>query len=600
MTPLASKSRPAITPRTPAPKESVFPPNFFDVTSLSDLNIQLKYQKKKDGETLKSRLTSREKFKLRGFAESLVEKESVIALCAYCSRVAGCARRDSDYNVIIVAKDFKEGIKSTHDQEPIQTSALIVDESALREEATKSSSKEFVVGRLLNVYEPIINAELLRGVECDYKKRVVAEELIEIQSEYGSFASNLILPYEYFLFDKLHKRAITYPEVTHSLASTYTCANRKENIEFAVRGFREAAVSLSSSGVIESTDESIKIVPGEVRTNVLSKIVTLLSPTKAGTSQPTGKGYDVLAGTGVVGTGARAITRGKRRAAESPVELDRPKRSLRLEEGIVFDDASKISEELARMSGFHGTYTFKMRKRGEVYTSTQVLEISSHGKRAEYILKSFPDLKSVKWALLNLWAFTGKKFNMTPFSRLQREYEGVKRLRKLGIGTHNIVGIAPDQKILVTKYVEGVPLSKFVERITSGKSTDTEYVKKYARALAKLHRAGLVYGDTKAENAFVCEDEISLFDLEQTVENGDPAWDLAEFLYFSGRGAVKEEGMKLVADSFLASYRKENGVRAIAKAKSARYLVPFQPFLAPGMIAVVRDSLARAVQTIQE
>lgn len=449
------------------------------------------------------------------------------------------------------------------------------------------------MGRFLNVYEPMIGAEFLRSEEFEYKKRVVAEELIEIQSEYGSFSSNLILPYEFFLFDKLHKRVIVYPEASYSFASTYTGASRKENIEFTVRGFRGAAESLASIGIIETTHESVRIIRGEVRTSALSKIVRRLSPTKAGSSQPTGKGYDVLAGTGVVGTEAPARTRSKRGAVESPVELDRPKKLLRLEEGVVFDDASKITEELARMSGFRGTYTFKEQKQGEVYTSTQLLEISSHGKRAKYILKSFPDLKAVKWALLNLWAFTGKKFNMTPLSRLQREYEVPKRLRKLGIGTHHIVGIALDQKILVTKYVEGTALSRFVEEITSGKNTDTKYIEKYARTLAKLHRAGLVYGDTKAENAFVCKGQISLLDLEQAVENGDPAWDVAEFLYFSARGALKEEGMKLVADSFLSSYRKENGARAIAKAKSPRYLVPFQPFLTQGMTTVIRDSLGK-------
>lgn len=528
----------------------------------------------------------------------MVEKGSIVAICAYGSRVAGYARKDSDYNIIIVAKDFKEGVKSTESQGPTRTSALIVDESVLHEEASKPS-KEFVVGRFLNVYEPIVGDELLRSVEFEYKKRVMAEELTEIQSEYGGFTPNLILPYEYFLFDKLHKRAVVYPEATYSFASTYTGAKKKENLEFAVRGFRQAAESLASIGIVESADESVKIIPGEVSTNVLSKIVALLTPSKEGTTQPTGKGYDVLVGKGVAGTKAPAETRSKRGVVASPIELERPKKLLRLEEGVFFDDASKINEQLAQMSGFHGTYTFKEKKKGEVYTSTQLLEISSHGKQVKYILKSFPDLKAVKWALLNLWAFTGKKFNMTPFARLQREYESAKRVRKLGIGTHRIVGIALDQKILVTKYIEGTPLSKYVEDITNGESTDTKYVEEYAKTLAKLHKAGLVYGDTKAENAFVCEGEISLFDLEQTVENGDPAWDLAEFLYFSARGAKKEEGMKLVADSFLASYRKENGIKAIADAKGVRYLVPFEAFLAPGMVTVIRDSFTRAEQATQ-
>jgi tRNA A-37 threonylcarbamoyl transferase component Bud32 len=528
----------------------------------------------------------------------LVNREDIIALCVYGSRVARCSREDSDYNLLIVAKDFAEGTKSARVQGPLEVSALIVGEAVLREEATSSSSKEFVVGRLLNVYEPLIGADLLRSVELEYKGRVITEALAEIQSEYGGFSSNLIIPYEFFLFDKLHKRTIAYPEASRALAGTYTCASRKENLHSAVRGFREAAEPLASSGIIESTAESVRILPGKVPTDVLSKIAALLSPTKEGASQIMASGHDVLTGTGVVKAQTRARARRKGEAVEPPVELKRPRKLLRLEEGVVFDDASKITEELAQISGFHGDYVFKQSKKGQVYTSTQLVEIFSHGKRAEYVIKSFPDLKSVKWALLNLWAFTGKKFNMTPFARLQREYEGVFRLHKLGIPTHRIVGIAPDERILVTRYVKGIQLSKFVGMITSGKGSDTKYVEKYAKTLAKMHADGLVYGDTKAENVIVCEGEISLFDLEQTVEKGDPAWDLAEFLYFSGRSATNEGGMKLVADSFLASYRDEDGTRTIAKARGIRYVLPFRPFLNPGIVAVIRDSLERYSSTV--
>jgi Kae1-associated kinase Bud32 len=210
-----------------------------------------------------------------------------------------------------------------------------------------------------------------------------------------------------------------------------------------------------------------------------------------------------------------------------------------------------------------------------------------------YILKRFPELKSAKWLILSLWAIAAKKFNMTPMSRLDREYKGVQRLHKLGIETHYIVGIALDDRILVTKYVEGYPLSKSVEKITDGKSSDTRDIEKYGRVLGRLHKAGLVYGDTKAENVLVRKGEIALLDLEQTVEKGDSAWDLAEFLYFSAKGAKKEEGMKLVAEAFLTSYQSENTARMIAKAKSIRYLLPFQPFLTPGMTKVVRDALEK-------
>jgi hypothetical protein len=101
---------------------------------------------------------------------------------------------------------------------------------------------------------------------------------------------------------------------------------------------------------------------------------------------------------------------------------------------------------------------------------------------------------------------------------------------------------------------------------------------------AKLNR-------TLTENALVGKDGLYLLDLEQAVEGGDMAWDLAEFLYYSARSAVKEEGMKLIADSFLAAYRAENGSQTIARAKSIRYLNPFLIFVARKMRRVVRRSL---------
>ncbi|MGA2200280.1 MAG: nucleotidyltransferase domain-containing protein, partial [Nitrososphaerales archaeon] len=146
---------------------------------------------------MKNRLRPKEKSSLRGVAETLVRKEDIIALCAYGSRVAGCAREDSDCDLLIVAKDFKEGTKSVKVQGRPAVSALVVDEAVLRKEAGGPTSKELVVGRLLNVYEPLVGSELLRSVELEYKRRVIAESLTELQSEYGGFSSDLIIPYEY-------------------------------------------------------------------------------------------------------------------------------------------------------------------------------------------------------------------------------------------------------------------------------------------------------------------------------------------------------------------------------------------------------------------
>ena len=84
------------------------------------------------------------------------------AIGAYGSKVAGYARPDSDYDLIIVAKRFREWDQVQVRRTAGGGSALIVDEEMLDEDAASSFLGEFVVGRLLNVYESIINAELLR------------------------------------------------------------------------------------------------------------------------------------------------------------------------------------------------------------------------------------------------------------------------------------------------------------------------------------------------------------------------------------------------------------------------------------------------------
>jgi tRNA A-37 threonylcarbamoyl transferase component Bud32/predicted nucleotidyltransferase len=560
----------------------------------------------------KTRLAADQKAKILSLAESLVKREDISSLCAYGSRVAGYAREDSDYDVIIVTKNPKDVRSAKHvaeaHEEEAKSPPIIVDETALLNEAKHPSAGEFVVGRLLNIYEPIVNAEFLRSVEFEYKKRVIAEELIRIQTDYGDFSSNLVIPYEYFLFDKLHKRAAVYPEAIYGFTRTYTCDQSRENLGFAIRCFLEAAESMASDGIIESTGDSIRIFMGKKRASALSNLFRMYPLTAREARR---FAFHVFANR--VGFEFKTKPVSKLRAigkAHHPalLELDHPKKLLRLEEGVIFDDASKIVDEIARISGFGETYEYEEKKESAFISSSRQLEIWDDEKRAKFVLKHFPEVKSAKWALLNLWSLAAKKFNISPLSRLNREIDGARRVRELGFKTHRIVGIALDDRTLVTEYIEGVPLSDFVQKIIKGESTDTSNIERYALVLARMHKAGLVYGDTKPQNVLVCKGAISLLDLEQAVENGDAAWDLAEFLYFSSTHLQKEKdgkkdekkddgqkeaGVKLIAESFLASYRSENGSEVVAKAKSLRYVLPFVPVLSRRMVRVVRRALEK-------
>jgi len=184
------------------------------------------------------------------------------SICA-CGSSGGVDEiKGSDYDMVIVTKDLMEKAPIRSDEASRKSSTIIVDKETLLSEARRPTPGELIIGRFLNVYEPLVNAEFLHEVEIEYKKWIIAEELMEIQSDYNDFSSNLILPYEYFLFDKLHKKALEYPEAIESYANTYRGAQKSENLEFAIRGFREAAELLTSRGIMEKNDDSVRIFRG--------------------------------------------------------------------------------------------------------------------------------------------------------------------------------------------------------------------------------------------------------------------------------------------------------------------------------------------------
>jgi len=67
------------------------------------------------------------------------------------------------------------------------------------------------------------------------------------------------------------------------------------------------------------------------------------------------------------------------------------------------------------------------------------------------------------------------------------------------------------------------------------------------------------------------------------------AWDLAEFLYYTAKLSTREEAMSNVARAFLGSYVSAGSRETVAKARSPKYYRPFQPFITPGMVRMLRE-----------
>lgn len=537
------------------------------------------------------RLTEEERGKIREIAAALVDPSKIKALCAYGSKVAGYARPDSDYDIIIISKRFREGVRYRYVDSPVAASALIVDEEMLNQDARSSYLGEFVVGRLLNVYEPIINPDLFRSVEVEYKKRVVVEALLELSSDYGDFGRHLTVPYDYFLFDKLHRRAAIYPPALYSYVHTYTSKLGDENRAASISGFKSAAESLQPRGFLQAGPEGVRMVPERLRGDAFTRVQSLFSVTARGVTQYAIHGYAGRVGPSVFSR--EALSKLKRMRDNPPPfhPLEQPRSLLRLKEGSVIPDASLLVKELAHLLGFE-TYSTKEKDIGEPYSTTRVLTFKGLTKEKSVVVKNYTDVRSLKWALLGVWASTANKFSTAPISRMDREYGMTLNLRSRGVLVPPVVAVAPAERILVKDFIGGDALSAVINGFLKGGDEGISSVSAYGSLMANIHSGGIALGDTKPSNVIISRDGLYLTDLEQAVPGGDQAWDVAEFLYYTAKLSNKEDAMEKVAVSFLQSYVKVAERSSVAKAKGTKYFGPFRPFLTPGMAKMLRETMS--------
>jgi tRNA A-37 threonylcarbamoyl transferase component Bud32/predicted nucleotidyltransferase len=537
------------------------------------------------------RLKEDERTTLSAVAANLVEPSKISGVSAYGSKVAGYARQDSDYDLIVVSKRFREGVRYRYLDAPVEASALIVDEDMLLQDARSSFLGEFVVGRLLNVYEPLTNPELFRSVELEFKKRVLVEALLELSSDYSDFARHFVIPYDYFLFDKLHTRAAVYPPALYSYVHTYTCPLGQENRAISMKGFEAAAAALEPRGFLKALPEGVKINPDKLKGDAFTRFQSLFSVTTRGVTQYAVHGYAGRVGPSVFSKEALSKLRRMRESPPPFAPLEKPRSLLRLQEGVVIPDASVLAEELARLLGFE-RYSTREKDIGEPYSTTRVLTFKSLAAEKSVVIKNYTDVRSLKWALLGVWASTANRFSTAPVSRMDREYGMTIGLKGMGVLVPDVLAVAPGERIMVKEFVSGPTLGSVINSYLKGSSADLGPMSEYGSLVARVHSAGIALGDAKPNNVIVSQQGLCLTDLEQTFPGGDRAWDIAEFLYYTAKLSIREDAMERVARSFLESYTKSGDRTSVLKARGQKYFGPFRPFLTPGMAKMLRDLLS--------
>jgi tRNA A-37 threonylcarbamoyl transferase component Bud32/predicted nucleotidyltransferase len=542
------------------------------------------------------RLEEKEIFAIQRTISKLNRAEKIASLCVYGSQIAGYSKPESDYDVLLVLNNYKPRVRYRYLKGEVPLSVLVVDAQSLESDAQRASLGEFVVGRLLNVYEPIVGSQFLKKTEITYKQRSVFEALADIVTSYGGFASVLRIPIEYFLFQKLHTRASIYPPAFYSYAKHYSGPERNSNLAWAKAGFRAACRYFEKQHILSLEGDYVFIRPGKIKSGRLQKVGRIASLAARTIAQYTVHGYAGRVGLGVVGREVLSkISRTRDDKSQVPEELRHPKRLWRLEGSNLFVDSNNWMLDLVETVGLKKEATFRQISPNEVYSTSSVYEFENNGKTQRFVVKKFRDLKSMKWAFLGLWALPSIRFNMTPLARMFREFQALVALRRAGVLTPDVVALFLNDRILVTKFVEGKDLGQILNSLLSKKSENFQPFEEYGECLAKVHRFGYALGDTKPSNAILTDSGLVLTDLEQAVAGGDQAWDVAEFLYYASKFTLKADAAKLVAQYFCAGYLRGGQPSVVKKAMGLKYQAPFRPFITMGVHRAVQQELQDAI-----
>ena len=533
-------------------------------------------------------LDQQERNGLFEIAKKLAGDHAIDSCCAYGSKVTGYARPDSDYDLLLVLKNYNHVIRYTYTHNDLDVSALIVDSRSLIKDAEKAILGEFVVGRLLHAYEPLINAENLEEVETRYKKRIMLEEIKELAAT-NPLYDELLIPVEYFLYSKVQKRSKVYPHALYSYIKTYSGSNAHKNIEDSKKGFIHALKQLEKGGYIKLENNYVRILPEKIKAKKIEKTSLNMSNVMRGTLSYLVHTYAGRRTLNFVKQEAISKISRHRKIKDFTPELRNPKSLLKLKEGILIDGKDWL-KELAMNLDFKD-YTTTRKKIGDVHAATTLYTISENGRSERFVVKHFASVRAVKWAAMNVWVAGVKRFYIDPSTRLSIEYAAMHYVKTIGIDAPEILAVVLSNRLLITKYIEGEKLSDIIDSLLQNKSSDTSAITKFGEALYKLHANGCTVVDTKPSNMLLSNGKIYFTDLEQFDFSDDKPWDVICFIYYSVKFTSNEDGARKIVRAFLDGYMRDGNVSVIKNALSKKYLPTFYPALVLGVLKAVRDEI---------
>jgi Kae1-associated kinase Bud32 len=539
------------------------------------------------------------------FCRHIAGSAKIIAVSQLYNKPSAIPDEKAPLEITLVARDFQPRLMSyvkTFSGRTVIVSA--VDQWIYERDVDRGFLGEALASALIFPYTGVCGEDYLHKQEIALKKRLILESLENLILSFPELSYRLHIKPHYFMYEVILNRVRIFPPLAYGLSNVLNGSANENEVESVFQGYMEALGKLEREGKIVLSNGYVTIPKKTVvesqnpktRLTNISKNAPRTIFTSLFASFPQLINF--------FSQSTEAILKLKFQLKRPPDLIPRflnPQKYLYVPtaKGLISLADRLNIDTFARKILLNGERSeIKYEPIGGVLNDLYLIRARQKDKEKKVLVKRFKDWSGFKWFPLSLWSLGARTFAVLGRSRLARECAISEFLRCEGINVPKILHVSHNERLVFMEFIEGEDLSKTIRNISLGakKEEGAELAKiaQLGEIFAKVHSLGITLGDTKPENVIVDpNDRIYLLDFEQASHDGEKAWDLAVFLYYSGHylQPMHSNGKATsIAKAFINGYLKGGGdLSTIKKAGASKYTRVFSVFTMPSIILAMSN-----------
>ena len=545
------------------------------------------------------------------FCRRIAGSASITAIAQVDKYQRTAANDKTIVEIMLVLKDFQPRVMSyirTLNERTVFVFAI--DRWIFERDIERGFLGEALASKLVFPYISISGNGYLHIQEVALKKRLILELLENLTVNFPELTNRMQIRPQYFLYEVLLNRIRIFPLLAYDASNVIAALTISE--AQSLDSYNEALSQLEAEGKINLVNGYVKISKKLVA-QCQDPRVRIVNLTKNAPRRLFTSLFGVLPQLmSIVSQNFETFLRTQKINWGKPPDpaylfVD-PKKYVFIQtsEGLIsLSDKIDIKGFAQKMLLNGQSQHINVEPVGGILNDVYIIDAYGSDGKTRALAKSYKDWSGFKWFPLTVWSLGARSFSVSAQARLAKECAINELLRNEGLNVPKILHVSNAQRLVFMEFIDGEGLDVAVKRIANDKShksieTELAEINKAGEILAKVHSHDIVLGDTKPENMLVKADgSIYLIDFEQAAQEGDKAWDVAVFLYFSGHyfqplndGNAKAGAL---AKAFISGYLKGGGdVDDIKNAGTSKYTRIFGIYTMWSIISVIANLCRKA------